>query len=51
LNPVDVDSAVGPLHHVNVGSVTDVSEVRAAIIFRVEVDPEDQHQECITVNA
>jgi hypothetical protein len=30
------DYAVGPLHHVDVGNVANVSEVHAASIFKVE---------------
>jgi hypothetical protein len=33
----DVNSVLGLLHHVVVGSVVDVSEVHSASIFRVEV--------------
>jgi hypothetical protein len=33
---VSVDSAVGPLHHVDVGDVANVSEMYAASIFKVE---------------
>jgi hypothetical protein len=34
---VDVDSACGSLHHVDVGSVAKLSEVHAASIFRVRI--------------
>jgi hypothetical protein len=35
---VDVDSAFGYLHHVEVGSTADISEVHAVFIFRVDVN-------------
>jgi hypothetical protein len=34
---VDVDSALGILHHVDVGSAANISEVHAASRFRIEV--------------
>jgi hypothetical protein len=35
---VDVDSAFGYLHHVDVGSIADISEVHPVFIFRVDVN-------------
>lgn len=39
---VDVDSTLGALHYVDVGSVADIPDVRAASIFRVEVNRMDE---------